>query len=134
MLATAAALVILVVGTLWGQDDDFPFGPFRMYSIRNELDGHIRGAVAEVGIENGNAYEVEIRADQFGLRRAELEGQLSRSGDHTDVAKYLASAYNKLHPDETITRLRLYYETTSLENGRPAGEPSRTLIAEWQQR
>ena len=30
--ATALGLVLLLAGTIWGSDDDFPFGPFRMYS------------------------------------------------------------------------------------------------------
>ena len=29
-------LGLLLAGTVWGDDDAFPFGPFRMYSTRND--------------------------------------------------------------------------------------------------
>src|SRR3954470_9890907 len=32
LAASAVVLAVLLGGTLWGTDADFPFGPFRMYS------------------------------------------------------------------------------------------------------
>jgi hypothetical protein len=131
MLATAAVLVMLVAGTFWGQDDHFPFGPFRMYSIRNELDGQIRGAVMEVVDAEGRAAAVEIRSDEVGLRRAEIEGQMNRFERDPRLLRHVVHAYEELHPSERVTVLRLYYETTRLANGRPVGPATRTLVAEW---
>ncbi len=31
-VATLAVAVLLTAGTVWGNDDEFPFGPFRMFS------------------------------------------------------------------------------------------------------
>lgn len=131
MLATAAVLAMLVAGTFWGQDDHFPFGPFRMYSIRNKVDGQIRGAVMEIVDDEGRAASVDIRADEFGLRRAEVEGQMDRFERDPSLLRHLARAYEELHPSEDIAGLRLYYETTRLADGRPVGPPTRTLVAEW---
>lgn len=130
MLATAVVLAMLVAGTFLGQDDHFPFGPFRMYSIRNKHDGKVRGAVMEVVDAEGRAAAVEIRSDQVGLRRAEIEGQLDRFERDPSLLRHLVHAYEELHPSERIAVLRLYYETTRLANGQ-VGPVTRTLVAEW---
>ena len=131
MLATTVVLVMLLAGTFWGQDDHFPFGPFRMYSIRNKLDGKIRGAVMEVVDAEGRATAVEIRSDEVGLRRAEIEGQLDRFERDPSLLRHLVHAYEELHPGQHVAVLRLYHETTRLANGRPAGPVTRALVAEW---
>lgn len=130
MLATAVVLAMLVAGTFLGQDDHFPFGPFRMYSIRNKHDGKVRGAVMEVVDAEGRAAAVEIRSDQVGLRRAEIEGQLDRFERDPSLLRHLVHAYEELHPSERIAVLRLYHETTRLANGQ-VGPVTRTLVAEW---
>jgi hypothetical protein len=130
MLPTAVVLAMLVAGTFLGQDDHFPFGPFRMYSIRNKHDGKVRGAVMEVVDAEGRAAAVEIRSDQVGLRRAEIEGQLDRFEREPSLLRHLVHAYEELHPSERIAVLRLYYETTRLANGQ-VGPVTRTLVAEW---
>jgi hypothetical protein len=132
--ATAAAVVMLVIGTFWGQDDHFPFGPFRMYSIRNKLNGQIRGAIVEVVDAQGRTAAVEIRSDEFGLRRAEVEGQLDRFERDPSLLRHLARSYEQLNPATSVAVLRLYNETTRLSNGQSVGTTSRTLVAEWRRR
>jgi hypothetical protein len=132
MLAITAVIAMLVAGTLWGQDDHFPFGPFRMYSVRNKFDGRIKGTLMEVVDAGGRVSTVEIRADEFGLRRAEVEGQIERFERDPGLLRHVARAYERLHPGEQIVALRLYYEITRLSSGRPMGMPTRTLVAEWQ--
>ena len=39
--AFAVGLALLLAGTAWGQDDHFPFGPFRMYSTADDPDGAV---------------------------------------------------------------------------------------------
>ena len=43
---TVIALALLLAGTFVGQDDDFPFGPFRMYSTTAQLNGPVRSTRA----------------------------------------------------------------------------------------
>jgi hypothetical protein len=131
MGAIAAAVVMLVIGTFWGQDDHFPFGPFRMYSIRNKPDGQIRGAIVEVVDAQGRTAAVEIRADEFGLRRAEVEGQLDRFERDPNLLRHLARAYEQLNPATSVAVLRLYNETTRLSDGHRVGPTTRTLVAQW---
>ena len=40
----AVGLALLLAGTLWGQDDDFPVGPFRMYATAARPTGNVRTA------------------------------------------------------------------------------------------
>ena len=71
---TVIGAALLLAGTLWGQDDDFPFGPFRMYATapdprrrraRHPGRGRRRDRRARSRSTEGNS----------GLRRAEIEGQ-----------------------------------------------------------
>src|SRR4051812_11901510 len=64
----AVALVVLVVGALWGQDDDFPFGPFRMYATATKPTGVV--ATPFLWAVDANGREFEIKGAVFGLRPA----------------------------------------------------------------
>lgn len=79
----------------------------------------------------GRASSVEIRSDQVGLRRAEIEGQLDRFERDPSLLRHLAYSYEELHPGEQVAVLRLYQEVTRLANGRTVGPVTRTLVAEW---
>ena len=75
-VAAAAVAALALAGTLWGEDDDFPFGPVRMYATSARATGTVR--TAELwGIHADGSHEV-LEAGDVGLRRAELEGQLPR--------------------------------------------------------
>lgn len=130
--ATTLAVVALVAGTFWGDDDNWPFGPFRMYSIRNRLDGRIRAARVEMTFADGSRLQSKIDAGTFALKRAEVEGQIDRFERDPSLLRNLALTYERLHPDEQdVVGIRLYYEITTLEGGRPAGLPTIVTMATW---
>lgn len=90
-LAIAAlALALTLVGTLVGTDDDFPFGPFRMYATSARTTGSVR--VAQLYGVRADGTEEPLEAGDVGLRRAELEGQLPRFRAHPELLAALASA------------------------------------------
>ena len=126
----AAALVVTVllcVGTFWGDDDNFPFGPFRMYSTKQELDGNVRATEVD-GLTPAGVW-VGIPFDHFGLRRADIEGQLGKLAQPPEeVLAAMAIAYERFdRGDFEITALRLRERTYDIENGLPVAETVETL-------
>ena len=73
VVATLITGVLLLAGTLWGTDDDFPFGPFRMYSTAPDPNGAARDTRVE-GVD-ADGRTVAITEGNSGIRRAEIEGQ-----------------------------------------------------------
>jgi hypothetical protein len=107
----------LVWGTLWGQDDDFPIGPFRMYSTRQRLDGRV--SWYEVRVVTPAGEEVLLGTTRLGLRRAEVEGQQPRLIEDPELLCVLADAADA---DVEIVEVRLVKRSRPLQDGRPTGE------------
>jgi hypothetical protein len=131
VVATVVVLVLLLAGTIWGQDDHFPLGPFRMYSISNRSDGRVTSLQLQGRLGDGPREEIGF-AD-FGLRRAEVQGQVARFylGEWDRLLAHLAESYRRFHPrGPELRELHLVYEVHSLRGGRPVDYNQRTL-ASW---
>ena len=126
---TAAFLALLLAGTAVGDDEHFPFGPFRMYSTRNELDGQVNAARVRITTQEGEL-DLSIEPRSFGLRRAEIEGQIPRIVEDPDLLEHLGHAYENIHPGVRAESVELYFVITDLEGGRPVSEMEKT-IATW---
>ena len=125
--------VLLIIGTFWGQDDHFPFGPFRMYSTRNSLEGRVNAARLELGFANGDVVDTGISPRTVGLRRAEVEGQQDRFEARPQLLRHLADTYERLHPDEPqVVAVRMFDVVVRLRGGRPSGEPVEETLATWE--
>lgn len=122
--------LLLCWGTFWGDDDNFPFGPFRMYSTKQQLDGEVRATEVRGLTEQG--VWIPIPFDDFGLRRADVEGQLGKLAEPPEeVLAALAVAYDRLgRGEEEIVALRLLERTIDVEDGVPAGEEVE-IVATW---
>ena len=130
LLATALFLLGLLWGTFWGLDDHFPFGPFRMYSTTDEVDGPIRSLMFEGTDASGEAFV--IPAARFGLRRAEADGQVTRVREDPEFLRYFVEAYERFNPEASpLSRLRMYYRIDVLEGRRPVDE-GEEVIATWE--
>jgi hypothetical protein len=128
MAVVGAVAAALLAGTFLGDDDNFPFGPFRMYSVANRLDGTIQALKVEATTVGGR--EIDVTFDAIGLRRAEVEGQL-RFMSPEQVVPHLAAAFEERNPDgPAIGELRLIRANTRLERGRIA-EYSEETLATW---
>jgi hypothetical protein len=131
-LATGLTILLLLAGSIWGQDDHFPLGPFRMYSVSNRLDGRVTSLQLQGRLGGGPRREIEF--GQFGLRRAEVQGQVARFylGDWDSLLAHLARSYDRFHPrGPVLDELHLVYEVDTLEGGRPVAYEQRTL-ASWE--
>lgn len=129
----ATIAVLLLLGTFLGQDDHFPFGPFRMYSTRNSLDGRVNASRLELRFAGGDAILIGISPGSVGLRRAEVEGQQDRFEARPQLLSHLAETYERLHPEEPrIVAVRLFDVVVKLEDGRPIGLPVEQTLATWE--
>lgn len=96
LLAVAVVLALLTAGSIWGDDDEFPFGPFRMYSTRADPDAPVI-STRVVGL-TGTGEEVKLSGGAVGLRRAEFEGQLDRIAEEPELLGLLAEHFADTHP------------------------------------
>ena len=127
-LALAALVAGLVVGTLWGEDEHFPFAPMRMYAHTT------RGSVKElklIGVTVAGR-EIPIRFAQTRMRRAEVAGQVPLFEEHPQRMRHLARAYHSAHPEaEALAEMRLVYLVYPLsERGTPLA-PRELEVAAW---
>lgn len=128
---TLLLAVLTLAGTFVGQDDDFPFGPFRMYSTRDDPNGTVVSTRVEAVDASGRVRTVDESAT--GLRRAEVEGQVGRFRADPDLLAALSRAHARLHPDEpALVEVRVVEQVYELRDSRPTGEESERVVARWQ--
>ena len=126
LLAVAGTLLLL--GTLVGQDDAFPFGPFRMYATADAPNGSVLSTRLEAVTVDGAV--VRVGEGDIGMRRAEYEGQLpslsaSALGD-------LARVHARRRPDAPTWRVvRLVRDAYGLHDRRPTGTVTSTVLLTW---
>jgi hypothetical protein len=128
-VATLAVAALLLAGSVWGSDDDFPFGPFRMYAGVNDPNGVVISSYMQAVLPGGKVIRVDERGT--GLRRAELEAEV---GDFTRAPATLAriaKAHAELHPDEApYIEVQVVQLAQHLHNAALA-EQTTKVIAEW---
>ena len=123
-----AALVL--AGTLVGDDDDFPFGPFRMYSTRDDPDGQVVSTRVEAVDTGGTLRVVDERST--GLKRAEVEGQVGRFRSEPDLLGALSLAHDRLRPQEpAYAEVRVVEVVYQLRDSRPTGQPRERVVVRW---
>lgn len=126
------ALLMLLYGTFFGSDSDFPFGPFRMYASRNAPDG----VVSSLRLEAVTAQEelIKVSAGSVGLRRAELEGSLPRMKNEPELMAEIVARYAENNPDRPeLVELRVVVRKYQLEDGAKTGEYVDDIQAVWKQ-
>lgn len=128
--AALIILALLLTGTVWGDDDAFPFGPFRMYSTRNDPNAPVISTRA-VGLTAAGE-EIKLSGGQVGLRRAEFEGQLQRLREHPELLGLLADAFAEAHPDAPeLVAVQVVHRKFALSDGQPTGEHTDTVVVEF---
>jgi hypothetical protein len=128
--ATAVVVALLVLGTLVGQDDAFPFGPFRMYSTRDDPNGLVISTRVEAVDSTGRVLVVPDTAT--GMRRAEIEGQVGRFRDDPALLAALSRAHDRLHPGEpSYEQVRVVEKRYQLHDSRPSGIATERVVASW---
>lgn len=127
---TLLVAVLLLAGTFVGQDDDFPFGPFRMYATRDDPDGPVVSTRVEAIDTGGTLRVVDERST--GLKRAEVEGQVRRFVADPALLALLSQAHDRLRPTEaSYAEVRVVELSYQLSDSRPTGARSERVVARW---
>jgi len=127
---TLLLAALTLAGTLVGQDDDFPFGPFRMYSTRDDPNGTVVSTRVEAVDAAGRVRTVDERST--GLKRAEVEGQVQRFRADPALLGALSRAHDRLRPDEApYAEVRIVELRYVLRDSRPTGEQTEQVVASW---
>jgi hypothetical protein len=135
LLATLVVGVLLLAGTIWGVDDDFPFGPFRMYSTAPGPDEPAPDTRVE-GVEGGGGATggrvVPLTERNTGIRRAEIEGQLAAYQADPSRLRQVADAYASHNPDApALVEVRIVIRREGVKDSRPTGTHTDETVARW---
>jgi hypothetical protein len=126
----AVGLTLLLAGTLVGQDDDFPFGPFRMYATAPDPNADAPDTRVE-GVDTSGR-TVQLTEANSGLRRAEIEGQQQAYVDNPSRLRQVALAYADKTPDALPLReVRIVIHWVDIEHSRPLGTSHDQIVARW---
>jgi len=130
LAATLIVLAVVLAGTLWGDDDEFPFGPFRMYSTRADPNAPVV-STRTVGV-TADGEEVRLSGGEVGLRRAEFEGQLDRIEARPELLGLLADAFAETHPSAPdLVAVQVVQRRFELEDGRQTGDYADHVLVEY---
>ncbi|RZU32834.1 hypothetical protein [Blastococcus saxobsidens] len=130
LLAAAVVLALLLAGTVWGDDDEFPFGPFRMYSTRADPNAPVT-STRTVGLTEAGE-EVRLSGGEVGLRRAEFEGQLPRIAEHPELLGLLADAFAEADPSAPdLVSVQVVQRRFELVEGRRTGDWTDRVLVEY---
>lgn len=127
---TLVVFGLLLVGTVVGQDDAFPFGPFRMYATTSSPDDPVSSLRLDATDVTGRSFTV--RDGEAGMRRAELEGELAKFEVRPSLMQLLIDAHQKLHPEQPrYVDVRLVVQEIEMRGGRPTGRTEDQLAVSW---
>ncbi|GGL18398.1 hypothetical protein [Mangrovihabitans endophyticus] len=130
LAVAAAGLGLLLAGTLWGQDDDFPFGPFRMYATAPDPDADAGDTRVEATDATGRT--VVLNEANSGIRRAEIEGQMGAYLTAPSRLRQVAMAYASRNPSAApLTEVRIVTRWVEIEDSRPTGASHDETIVTW---
>lgn len=125
-----AVLALLLTGTFWGQDDDFPFGPFRMYATAPGPDEDAKDTRVE-GVDIAGR-TVALTETNTGIRRAEIEGQEQMYAADPARLNRIAAAYREHTPGAAPLReVRIVVRWHGVRDSRPTGTYRDDVVANW---
>jgi hypothetical protein len=130
VLVTLLGGVLLLAGTLWGSDDHFPFGPFRMYARANPPNDPAPDTRVE-GVDATGAV-VALTHGNTGIRRAEIEGQQERYATDPALLREVADAYANRNPAAPeLVEVRIVIRWYGIRDSRPTGSYSEETAVRW---
>jgi hypothetical protein len=131
ILVTLLAGGLLAAGSLWGEDDHFPFGPFKMYASAAAPDAPTIDTRLEATNVNGET--VLLTERNTGIRRAEIEGQMGRFRREPELLRVARDAYHHRNPHApALVEIRVVIRWHEVRDFRPTGEWSEEVVAAWE--
>jgi hypothetical protein len=127
---TVVAALTLLAGTLWGSDDDFPFGPFSMYAGVNAPNDPAPDTRVEGTDTTGTT--LLLNENNAGVRRAEIEGEEASYIANPNLLASIADAYARLNPTAPrIVKVALIVRLYEIHNDRITGAWRDDVRATW---
>lgn len=93
---TIAGVLLLLYGTFWGSDHDFPFGPLHMYSHYYPATGVVTST--SVQATNAQGRNLYVTQSDTGIARGDIEGELPEYEADPSRLGALAAAFHRRHP------------------------------------
>jgi hypothetical protein len=120
VLVAVVGFALLFAGTVWGTDDDFPFGPFRMYAGVNGPDEPAPDTRVEGTDATGRTLVLGER--NAGVRRAEVEGLEGTYVREPDRLSRIADSYARLNPGAPpLVRVAVVVRLHEIRHGSATG-------------
>jgi hypothetical protein len=130
VVVTLVAGVLLLAGTLWGEDDHFPFGPFKMYASAVDPDAPAQDTRVEATDVDGGT--VLLTPANTGFRRAEFEGQLGRFRDEPALLATVIDAYLRRNPGVApIAEVRIVVRWHEVRDFEVTGQWEDEVVTTW---
>ncbi len=127
---TLVAAGLLLAGTIWGNDDHFPFGPFTMYAGAADPDQPTIDTRVEATDARGHT--VRLTERNSGVRRAEIEGQLRRIESTPELLQTTVDAYERRNPHSPeLIEVRIVVRWHETRDFRPTGSWTDEVVARW---
>jgi hypothetical protein len=131
LVATLTAGLLLLAGTVLGTDDHFPFGPFTMYAGAAGADQPTIDTRLEATDVNGAT--VQLTERHTGIRRAEIEGQLSRIEQEPELLEVALRAYERRNPHAPqLIEIRVVIRWHEIRDFQPTGDWTEEVVAAWE--
>ncbi len=130
LLLTLVVGALTVAGTLIGDDDHFPFAPFRMFSTADKPNEPIK-VLRTDGVDTTGA-RFELTERNAGVRRAEVEAQIERFKAEPALLRSVEAAYAARNPRAPrLVRVEIVEVQHHLRDAQPTGEVTEVTLAMW---
>ncbi|QXJ20106.1 hypothetical protein AGRA3207_000757 [Actinomadura graeca] len=118
--AAAAGIGALLWTSAYGTDDDFPFGPMTQFAFSVDNDGgEIHSHWLEADTAAGTHVKLSMDAVGSGMKRAEIEGQMTRLARDPSLLQGIADGQRSLHPGRPrLTRIYIVKQVQTLKHGK----------------
>src|SRR5215216_726816 len=118
VIVTLVGAALLLAGTAWGSDDDFPFGPFRMFAGVNGPNEDAPDPRVE-GLDATGAL-APLTERNTGIRRAEIEALQEQYVRDPALLSDVAEAYARHNPlAPRVVEVRLVMRWHEIRGSRP---------------
>ena len=126
--------VLFCAGSLVGQDDWWPFSPWRMFSTSQASTGSVisTGIEVQTAADPGHWVPAPLTPENTGLNRAEIEGRIPQISADPERLGTLARSHAELRPDAPQwTALRVVRRQIVVVDRKPTGEVRTQVLAQW---
>ena len=125
---------MFLAGSVVGQDDWWPFSPWRMFSTSQAATGAVWSTGIEVQSADapGQWVPAPLTPSNVGLNRAEVEGRIPQIEADPARLGTLARSHAQLRPGTPAwTALRVVRRQVVVVDRRPTGEERVEVLAQW---